>query len=130
MIKKSTTISLLLFFSFLLLQCEESPDDKAITKKIVTEAMVLEQKRLCVNPYEKESIEENTKAFMDTTNVEDVKKQLKRNYKYYINNKEEIIEELETYEKSQEDRFLSNTRLYLSDEEQFEEKEILIQNRN
>jgi len=45
MIKKPFIVISVLLFTFTLVQCQESISDEDITKELVTEAMVLEQKK-------------------------------------------------------------------------------------
>lgn len=123
MIKRQFIVILLLLLSITLVQCQETIDDSAITKEPVTELMIIEQEKLCIDKDEIKAIEKDIRAFVDTTSVSEIKKIIKENYKYTLTNKEEIIEQLEGFRKSTDDDFLSKTRLYLLDEERYEERE-------
>jgi len=123
MIKKPFIVISVLLFSFTLVQCQESISDEDITKELVTEAMVIEQERLCLEKYTIEEIEDNVKALTDSLSVSEVKKLLKKSYIHLLENKSEFVEQFEQHKKSIEDDFLSRTRSYLPDEERFIETE-------
>ena len=123
MTKKQFTLNTLLLLSFILVQCQEIISDEDISKEPVTMAMVLEQKELSLDAYEVEKIEKDVQAFIDTTSISDIKKNLKENYRYLLENKDEVIEQLTEYQKYEDDDFESKTRLYLPDEERFRESE-------
>ncbi|AUC77053.1 hypothetical protein CW732_15765 [Olleya sp. Bg11-27] len=116
MLKKLSLI-LLLFCS-----CVDTAPPIVI-RETVTEAMVIEQEKLCPDKYEIETIEKNIHAFIDTTSVDVIKTRLKANLDYYLNNKDTIIKTLAYYEKSEDDEFKSKTKLYLPDEESYSDNE-------
>ncbi|QCE42331.1 hypothetical protein E9099_13270 [Psychroserpens sp. NJDZ02] len=120
-----TMITMLKKLSFILLlfcSCTDTTTPIVI-RETVTEAMVTEQEKLCPDKDEIKTIEKNIKAFIDTTSVIVIKTRLKANLDYYLNNKDTIIKTLAYYEKSQDDEFKSITKLYLSDEERYNDNE-------
>lgn len=123
MIKKQSIVISVLLLSFTLVRCQVNASGDNITKEPVTELMVIEQQQMCLDAYEVEKINNNVNLYIDTTSVSDIKKQIKKSYEYFLNNKDDIIKQLEKHQKYEDDEFLSLTKLYLPDEEHFYEKE-------
>ncbi len=116
MIKKYSIIILLIS------SCVGKTKENVVTE-IVTESMVAEQEKLCVSKYEIEKREKEITSFIDTMSVKEIKKHLHNNFDYYVNNKSSIIKALKANQKNEDDKFKSESKLYLPSEEKYKDKE-------
>ncbi|SNR16224.1 hypothetical protein [Tenacibaculum jejuense] len=110
MIKKLLIIVVFMLFS--VAQAQEK----------VTEEMLKEQEQLCVDKYDIERIEKDIHSFIDTLSIKEIKKRLKTNFNYIVNNKDTIIKQLQYYRVAEDNRFERDTKHYTLEEERYEKK--------
>ena len=100
-----------------------SQNKSVAPQKVVTAQMVAAQEKLCLNPHKIEQIEEEIRAYLDTTSVQQIKERTEANYEYYLDHKTKIISEIAAIYEQEDTYFKNKIKSYEPIEESYTAKQ-------
>ncbi|WP_282132906.1 hypothetical protein [Cellulophaga baltica] len=100
-----------------------SQNKSVAPQKVVTAQMVAAQEKLCLNPHKIEQIEEEIRAYLDTTSVQQIKERTEANYEYYLDHKTKIISEIAAFYEQEDTYFKNKIKSYKPNEESYTAKQ-------
>ncbi|WP_289046415.1 hypothetical protein [uncultured Olleya sp.] len=109
----------LIFVILLIVSSCTSQSNESEVLEVITQSMIDAEEKRCVDKYEIEKIDTSIKKYLDTTNLEVVKKNSIKNLNYFLDDKNTIIEQLRFYREQENEDFKEITKTYTKEEEEY-----------